>query len=89
MEGRHPIELVRCGKRRVNGLPCQQPAIHGGHVCRIHGGAAPQVVADATLRLPGWRSIFADTLAAAAANPSKASIDKIVRSCEPFTLRCS
>jgi hypothetical protein len=51
MERRHPIELVRCGKRRVNGLPCQKPVIPGGSVCRLHGGGAPQVVAVANQRV--------------------------------------
>jgi hypothetical protein len=51
MEGRHPIELVRCGKRRVNGQPCRKFAIAGGTVCRLHGGSAPQVVPAAKLRL--------------------------------------
>ena len=32
-------------------LPCRQPAIPGGTVCRYHGGAAPQVKLKAEERL--------------------------------------
>jgi hypothetical protein len=38
-----------CTAKRTT--PCKAHAIHGGHVCRVHGGAAPQVVAAAKLRL--------------------------------------
>jgi hypothetical protein len=40
-----------CTAKRTNGTPCKAHAIHGGRVCRIHGGAAPQVIAAAKLRL--------------------------------------
>ncbi len=37
----------RCHARRTDGEPCRRYAIRGGVVCRVHGGAAPQVVANA------------------------------------------
>lgn len=40
-----------CTARRTNGEPCSNFAINGSHVCRIHGGAAPQVRARAQVRL--------------------------------------
>jgi hypothetical protein len=41
----------RCSARRKNGEPCRGWAINGGRVCRMHGGAAPQVRAKAGERL--------------------------------------
>ena len=40
-----------CGKRTRAGKPCQKSPIKGGTVCRLHGGAAPQVKRAAKLRL--------------------------------------
>ena len=37
----------RCTAHRRDGKPCEAPAIPGGLVCRIHGGAAPQVAIKA------------------------------------------
>lgn len=37
----------RCHARRTDGEPCRRYAIRGGVVCRVHGGAAPQVIANA------------------------------------------
>jgi len=34
-----------------SGEPCKRPAIAGATVCRVHGGAAPQVKEAARLRL--------------------------------------
>jgi hypothetical protein len=42
---------VPCSAHRTNGEPCRAWAIHGGRVCRTHGGAAPQVKAAAARRL--------------------------------------
>lgn len=36
---------------KTTGERCKNPAIPGGTVCRIHGGAAPQVAAKAAERL--------------------------------------
>jgi hypothetical protein len=41
----------RCRARRTNGQPCGCWAIRGGFVCRVHGGAAPQVRAKAMARV--------------------------------------
>ena len=41
----------RCRARRTDGQPCGCWAIRGGYVCRVHGGAAPQVRAKADARL--------------------------------------
>lgn len=41
----------RCGKRTRGGGTCRNWAIQGGAVCRMHGGAAPQVKARAEDRI--------------------------------------
>lgn len=41
----------KCRARRKDGQPCGCWAIRGGYVCRVHGGAAPQVRAKADQRL--------------------------------------
>jgi hypothetical protein len=33
----------QCEAHRRDGARCQAPAIPGHHVCRVHGGSAPQV----------------------------------------------
>ena len=38
-------------KSSRTGKPCQRPALKGMTVCRTHGGAAPQTIAAAKLRL--------------------------------------
>lgn len=45
----------RCRARRRNGQRCKCWAIRGGFVCRVHGGAAPQVRAKANVRLESAR----------------------------------
>lgn len=40
-----------CRATRRDGTPCGAYAIRGGTVCRMHGGAAPQVKAAAARRL--------------------------------------
>lgn len=43
---------TRCSAHsKRTGKPCTMPAIAGGTVCRMHGGAAPQVKASAKERL--------------------------------------
>jgi len=44
-------ETRRCTAHRTNGEPCRSFATHGGTVCRVHGGSAPQVKAAAAERL--------------------------------------
>lgn len=53
----------RCKARRKNGQPCRNWAIRGGYVCRIHGGAAPQVLAKARVRAESAR-IYREVMAA-------------------------
>ena len=45
----------RCSAHRKSGQPCRNWAIRGGYVCRMHGGAAPQVRAKAAARLEAAR----------------------------------
>ena len=40
-----------CTAKRSGGQPCKAYAINGGSVCRVHGGAAPQVLDAARRRL--------------------------------------
>lgn len=49
-----PLWNVRCTAHRSDGWPCRARSIRGGYVCRVQGGAAPQVRAQAGFRL--WRA---------------------------------
>lgn len=46
----------RCGASRSDGSACRAWAILGGAVCAAHGGSAPQVRAQATLR--HWETVL-------------------------------
>ena len=47
-----PLRVGKCtAHSKQTHLPCKQPAIPGGRVCRYHGGAAPQVILAAEERL--------------------------------------
>jgi len=48
---RNPVTSQRCGRKRVNGEPCQQWPMHGQNVCRLHGGKSPQALAKAEDRM--------------------------------------
>lgn len=50
MESDDPMER-RCTAKNRQGERCGKPPIRGGTVCRMHGGAAPQVEAKAEERL--------------------------------------
>ena len=45
------VERRRCTAHTRDGTPCKNAPILGGTVCRMHGGAAPQVRARADARL--------------------------------------
>jgi hypothetical protein len=52
MEPQHPLERPRCAAHsKQSGQPCKNWPLPGASVCRIHGGAAPQVKRSAQLRL--------------------------------------
>ena len=46
-----PEHVVRCNGHLVNGGRCKHEAEPGSVVCRLHGGAAPQVRKRAAARL--------------------------------------
>jgi hypothetical protein len=46
-----PAHLIRCNGHMVNGGRCKREAEPGSVVCRLHGGAAPQVRKRAAERL--------------------------------------
>lgn len=46
-----PVKRAQCTAKNRKGNRCGGPAIPGGTVCRLHGGAAPQVRAKAQERL--------------------------------------
>ena len=53
-------EQFRCTARNQAGRRCGRASIPGGHVCRMHGGAAPQVRAAAERRLQveqAWKAV--------------------------------
>lgn len=49
-------------KAKTSGKRCAQRAIPGGHVCRFHGGGAPQVKRKAAERLGRLRDLALDSL---------------------------
>lgn len=51
MDPAHPMELVRCTATNRQGERCGKSPEPGASVCRMHGGAAPQVQAKALERL--------------------------------------
>ena len=52
MEAEDPIKEMKCSATsKSTGESCKRHAIAGGTVCRVHGGAAPQVRKAAALRL--------------------------------------
>ena len=42
---------VKCGRQTRDGTPCKNAPINGTNVCRMHGGAAPQVRRKAEERI--------------------------------------
>jgi hypothetical protein len=68
----------RCTARRQrDGEPCGRFAIRGGSVCRIHGGASPQVIAKAKERLGFAKAIMLErAVRGIAPDPSVSPADK-------------
>ena len=48
---RNPVAQHRCGRKRVNGEPCQLWPMHGQKVCQLHGGKSPQALKKAEERM--------------------------------------
>lgn len=59
-EGFNPLKCQAHSKR--SGNQCQKPPIPGGTVCRMHGGAAPQVKKAALERLMAYQDRAIDRL---------------------------
>lgn len=51
IDGLNPMERAKCRATNRQGKRCGKFPIPGGVVCRMHGGAAPQVKAAAEKRL--------------------------------------
>lgn len=66
-----------CTAKRSNGQPCANFAINGSHVCRIHGGAAPQVRARAQVRILMASDLAARKLIEMLSNPRVADNIKL------------
>jgi len=64
IEGPHPIRArVTCtAKSKSTGTRCARSPIAGATVCRVHGGAAPQVKAAALERLKAYQDRAIDHL---------------------------
>lgn len=64
LEAAHPVEeKPQCTARsKQSGVRCKKPPILGGTVCRMHGGAAPQVKAAALERLHAYQDRAIDRL---------------------------
>lgn len=69
---------MRCaGTAKTTGNQCRRGAIHGGTVCKKHGGAAPQVIKKAVERLKELEHPAIDRIAKTiAAEPILAKDDK-------------
>ena len=66
---------MQCSAKRSNGEPCKAKAIRGGTVCRMHGGAAPQVKQKAMERI------------LAAADPAAAELVRLAKEAESESVR--
>lgn len=51
------VQPTRCNATNRQGAQCGKKAIPGGRVCRLHGGAAPQVQAAALNRIREARDL--------------------------------
>lgn len=62
MERAHPMERPRCTATNRRGTRCEKSPEPGATVCRMHGGAAPQVKAAALDRLRALQDPAIDRL---------------------------
>lgn len=70
-------QRLLCSARRKDGSPCNSPAMLGGRVCRMHGGASPQARRKARLRLAELADPAIATLARIMADPETKTGDKL------------
>ena len=63
-------EPVKCGARNRDGSPCKASPIRGATVCRMHGGASPQVLRRAKERLENSAEKMARLLLQMAEDPN-------------------
>jgi hypothetical protein len=63
-----PMGKPKCSATNRQGRQCGKPPIPGGTVCRMHGGAAPQVKAKALERLLALQNPAIDRLTKLIAN---------------------
>ncbi|MFC8266993.1 hypothetical protein ACFUIZ_14890 [Streptomyces cinereoruber] len=63
------IREGRCSARRTNGQPCGNWPMHGGTICRKHGGAATQVRNAAAARIAAAQDPAAAKLVELMQNP--------------------
>lgn len=75
---------TRCTARRKNGQACRNWAILGGTVCRMHGGAAPQVRAAAKVRIAMAQEDAASVIVQMMHNPQVPFAER--RRCAEFLL---
>ncbi len=62
LEAPKPLERITCKATNRQGKRCGKPPIAGGVVCRMHGGAAPQVKRAALERLMQYQDRAIDRL---------------------------
>lgn len=62
LEAGDPLHGICTASSKRSGQRCKKPAIAGGTVCRMHGGAAPQVKAKALERLQAYQDRAIDRL---------------------------
>lgn len=63
MDADHPMDTPRCtATSKQSGQRCKRAPIVGGTVCRMHGGAAPQVKQAALARLQAYQDRAIDRL---------------------------
>jgi len=62
LEPLDPLEGICTARSKRSQVRCRKPAIDGGTVCRMHGGAAPQVKLKALERLTAFQDRAIDRL---------------------------